>query len=409
MTEIKQSGKGKLVETISLENGAKLAYAENRDQNEAFLFSGSGDDLLAMSNFEVVSGDPSYITIADGSQVLEVLCLMAEAFARWKGTVPFIAVAGKHGNPCGAAISWHKSERAILNALRGDSVAVMGGEVVTNFPVTPELGQTLFGPPREFNIGRDKWGLDVIFAPEFSSEAVELLGRKDRRRLLANPALIGNPGLPKEEWVYRPIRGGFLKQKAPRFILTPEEVIFWTNGTPLLIDDFFSTLIVTWAACWRASSNTVALAKDGMLIGLGCGQQDRIACVRLCLERANRAGHNVLGSLFASDGFFPYATSGLTYAKDAELIAEYADKVARRYKECCFGARLSFLKEFGDLANFISRYDRREGPELLADAGCIGGVVPADGKNLEQVQEFFLEAGMNVGFVAAEHRGFSKH
>lgn len=57
----------------------------------------------------------------------------------------------------------------------------------------------------------------------------------------------------------------------------------------------------------------------------------------------------------------------------------------------------------------ISKLDNREGPQLLADAGCLGGVVPADGVRLEEVKKFFQEKKMSVAFVAAENRGFSKH
>jgi len=398
---------GQLVEAIFLENGKQLAYAENRDQNPAFIFSDGSDDPLAMSKFKVVSGDPSFITMADGSQVEDILCLLVESFARWMGSVPFIVVAGKHGNPCGAAIDWSDPKKAIQKTLLGDPVAVMGGEVVVNFPITAKLGKVLFAPGPKIDIGRENWGLDVIFAPKFSRGAVKLLGRREGRRLMDNPALMMSPGLPSNEWIYRQVRGGFLKQKAPQFVLTPREVVKYDAN---LSNEDFSTLLVAWAVCWRASSNTVTLAKDQMLIGVGCGQQDRIACVRLCLERANRAGHNIAGSYFASDGFFPYAKSKSNYVQECKMVAERARRTLEEYDNLFEGeVARTFISDFGKLASFISQLDRREGPELLADAGCAGGVVPADGKNLEFVREFFREASMNVAFVAKEHRGFSKH
>jgi phosphoribosylaminoimidazolecarboxamide formyltransferase/IMP cyclohydrolase len=404
---------GELVDTIFLENGQKLAYAENRDRNPAFLYSDGSDDPRALTRFKVVSGDPSYISMADGSQILEILCLLSEAFAdfirkRGIAKVPYIVIAGKHGNPCGAAFDWNDPAVAICKALMGDPTAVMGGEVITNFAITPELGQLLFAPSKGISIGRENWGLDIIFAPEFSDEAVDLLGRREKRRLLSNPNLT-MAWLSSEEWTFRPVRGGFLKQKAPRFLLTLDEIIHWTGGKPLSDEDF-PTLLIAWVVCWRASSNTVTLAKDNMLVGIGCGQQDRIACVRLCLERANRAGHNPVNSVFASDGFFPYAESGSDYQEACELISAKAEDCDVEFVTCLTGKpSREFIKSFADLASFISKHDRREGPELLADAGCSGGVVPADGKNLELVKEFFRQAQMNVGFVEAIHRGFSKH
>lgn len=121
--------------TFTARKVRQLAYAENRDRNPADLFATVGDDdPLAIHCFQVESGDPSYIAIADGSQMVGVLCLLAEAFRQWMGRVPLIAVVGKHANPCGAAIDWHDPAAALLKALRGDTVAVMGGELVTNFP-----------------------------------------------------------------------------------------------------------------------------------------------------------------------------------------------------------------------------------------------------------------------------------
>jgi len=124
--------------------------------------------------------------------------------------------------------------------------------------------------------------------------------------------------------------------------------------------------LIAWVVAWQSVSNTVALAKDGMLIGLGCGQQDRIACVQLCLDRAQRSHHSTAGSFFASDAFFPYAE-----AKDTESPLE--------------------------------------GPQLLNRAACRGGVVPADGKNLEAVRKFLDDSGLSVVYIDYAHRGFCHH
>lgn len=347
---------------VEKDSSITLAYGENRCQSPARLVPDKHNtDPLAMHLFEEISGTPSYISIADGDGLLEVLCLLAEAFRKWKGFVPYIAVAGKHGNPCGLGVDKDDPLIAVEKALYGDPISVMGGEVITNFTITDELGQALFVADKE-KIGRDKWGLDIIFAPEFSAGTIDLLGKRDKRRLMSNPALV-EPFLPSGE-MERSVRGGKLVQQRSPFILSPDEVVDRSGEGEMRDQDFVDQLIA-WATCWRASSNTVSLAKNGMLIALGCGQQDRIACVALCLRQAQRAGHDTIGSQFASDAFFPYATG-----------AEGAPK---------------------------------EGPELLAAAGCSGGVVPKDGKNFEAVKKLFSDKGMIVSFVASENRGFSKH
>lgn len=393
---------GRPVAAIFMEQVSQLAYAENRDQNPAFLWRTESLDPLAIHHFQIISGDPSYIAIADSNGIIDILCTLAESFRRWQGKVPYIVVAGKHGNPCGASIDWEDAVVAVRKALHGDSVAIMGGEVVTNFPISNQLAEELYAPQDDSDIGRKNWGLDLVVAPSFSEVAADILGQREKRRLLAN-SVLKDPTLPPDEWSWKPVRGGFLQQKTPNFILTPEAVQFWTNASFFKAD--FETLLVAWAICWKASSNTVALAKDRMLIGLGCGQQDRIACVRLCLERAVRAGHNPVGSYFASDAFFPYASS------EKPDFYEVVGKIMTLTKRA-----LSLEEGRGDvmgvldmLVNYIFQIDRREGPELLVAAGCYGGVVPADGKNLDEVKKVFTDAGMMVGFVAPEHRGFAKH
>jgi len=392
---------------ITMKHEKKLAYAENKCQNPADHFSVDDDDPFALHKFSVEAGDPSFTAMADFNGILEIMCTLAEAFGQSFGKVPFIVIAGKHGNPCGAAIDWDDPKVAINKALLGDTVAVMGGEVITNFPITDELGQALFAPEDHIKIGRKNWGLDLVVAPAFSTATIELLGKKEKRRLLSNP-LLTNPTLPNNEWVWKPVRGGFLRQKQYPFILTPNNVT-WIKD-PGADDDLFTSMLVAWAVCWKASSNTVALAKDKMLIGLGCGQQDRIACVRLCLERANRAGHDPKDSVFASDGFFPYAESN---EPNMHQLSQIVNCIKEKIQEAlAHGQQLHFSKALASIAQIasaITAIDNREGPELLIDAGCKGGVVPADGQKLPEVKELFERARMSVAFVAPEFRGFAKH
>jgi len=395
------SENGKIVDTITLLDGKELAYAENRNQNPAHLFSTNSDDPLAPSMFKWVSGTPSYISMADGVQVMEILCLLAESFRRTYNSAPHIVVAGKHGNPCGTAISYDSTTEAIHKALAGDTVAVMGGEVITNFPIGEKEAKALFKPTKDIN--RENWGLDLVIAPDFSDDAAIILGKREKRRLLSNPALEEAP-FPKYQWVYRQARSDWLRQAAPNFVLTPQEIKFWSDKE--MSYQNFENALIAFACCWRASSNTVALAANHMLIGLGCGQQDRIACVRLCLDRANRAGHDTRGSFFASDAFFPYAE-----AKQAVMDQDVKDITvsASDILKIVSASYHDSIKQWASLATLISTLDRREGPQLLVDAGCVGGVVPADGKELENVHRFFRDNGLAVAFVPPEYRGFSKH
>jgi phosphoribosylaminoimidazolecarboxamide formyltransferase/IMP cyclohydrolase len=391
--------------SLSLQNPRELAYGENRCQSPAHLLSTQSDDPLALSKFEWVSGIPSYISMADGFQIMDILRLLAESFRRWRGDVPYIVIAGKHGNPCGAAIDFESPLTAVNKALLGDTVAVMGGEIITNFPIDEKLAQALFQPSGDIHIGRKNWGLDLILAPGFSEGAVELLGKREKRRLLANSALQAAP-FPTERWVYRQIGTDWLRQKAPTVVLEKSVILPWDGWS--MSDTAFQNALVAFACCWRASSNTVSLAKDNMLIGLGCGQQDRIACVRLALDRANRAGHGTVGSIFASDAFFPYANSVSAWSGNdrTDLLIEMAGARDALQSPSHY---VETIQRLANIAAQISRADRREGPELLIAAGCAGGVVPADGNKLEEVKDLFRSKDLAMAFLPPEFRGFSKH
>jgi len=341
-----------------------LAYGENRDQSPAALYAADLADPLAWGKFNVLTGQPSYISIGDGDRALGVMCALAESFRFNLKKVPQIAVACKHGNPCGIGVSFESPTEALLKALMGDSLAVMGAEVMINFAIDKDLGLLLFRVPdkQRERVGREFWGIDVLYAPAVDADTIELLGKKDRRRILVNPAL-ADPHDSKQEFMLEPVRGGFLRQKSYHYILDFSNL---HSQTGKMSESQKIDAIIAWAAAWRSVSNTVALAKEGMLIGLGCGQQDRIACVQLCLDRAKRAGHDTTGAIFASDAFFPFA---------------------RRKRE----------------------EDPREGSELLWEALCAGGIVPYDGKNAQEVYDFFNQHHLLVGFLPPEHRGFFGH
>lgn len=391
----------------------ELAYAENKHQNPAWLKPGDIDDPLAMRHFfdpttgRPLCGHPSYIAVADGHTVLDLMCYLAETFRQnYTGNVPYITIVGKHANPCGAAIDWGSPLVALNKALYGNPVAAMGGELITNFALTDELGQAAYAPEKQ-DIGRKAWGMDVILAPDASATTVELMGKKEKRRILVNPHLAA-PFMPREQRVVKILRGGDqLVQGAPNFILTRDKIIGWGNGRPLEGADF-DTLLLVQCVVWRASSNTVGIGKDRSLKGLGCGRMDRICCTRLAIDEANLSNHDTRGSVFASDAFFPFATGNLPDIRELLLFDVTRQKLGLPPPHADDDTR-TFLKKATDIWHLFMKLDRREAAELLIDAGCIGGVVPKDGKNFAEVEALFREAGLSVAFVAPENRGFSKH
>jgi AICAR transformylase/IMP cyclohydrolase PurH len=379
----------------------ELAYAENRYQNPAYLIP-TGNDPLSMTKFKNVSGNPAYINVADTAQLIQIMSVMTASFYSTFSRIPLICIVGKHGEPCGVAIHWDDPTTAIINALMGNPVAAMGGEVVCNFEIDDISANFLFDSSM-MNIGRDKWGLDIIAAPSFADASIDLLGKREKRRLICNPEL-QNLKLSDDEWIWKPIRGGILVQKANNFILSSTSIESSIGGNLNL--DQTSSLIIAQSVCWHANSNTVSLAKNGMLIGLGCGQQDRIECVRLCLSRARGAGHDTKDSFFASDAFFPFATS------ESKLsVSAVQDLLEGKVFELHHEVKSEDIRKFtiDEIAAKIMQMDNREGPELLIDAGCAGGIVPADGNKFEEVKKLFESNGLSVLFVNKNNRGFAKH
>jgi len=339
-----------------------LAYGENKDQSPASLFR-EYDSPLALHKFEILTGDPGWVSMADGDRALGVMCALAEAFRINCGKVPFISVACKHGNACGIGVDFKYPDVSLRKALTGDPVAVMGAEFMTNFPINEDLGKIIYEVHEQHRqiIGRQYWGIDVLYAPSVDGATVALLSKKERRKVLVNPNL-ADPKLSPRMWMRREVEGGHLKQRNYHYILDLKNLAKATGN----FGDNVVDMIIAWGATWRSVSNTVALAGNSMLLSLGDGQQDRIACAQLCLDRAKRARHITNGSSGASDGFFPYA------------------------------------KRSSENAPF-------EAPELLVQAGCEAVVVPYDGVRKEEVAEYFRQAGVAVAFVAPEHRGFFGH
>jgi phosphoribosylaminoimidazolecarboxamide formyltransferase/IMP cyclohydrolase len=191
--------------------------------------------------------------------------------------------------------------------------------------------------------------LDGIIAPAFSPAAIEMLKRKgDKCRLLVNPALAS---LPKNSLDrhrrFRYVRGGFLAQPNYGFILElPPSPSFEKRGGEALgeiSDQQKSDMLLAWAAGSTSNSNTVTLVKDGMLIGNGVGQQDRVSCCQLAVKRAVDAGHSTKNAVAYSDSFFPFV-DGVETLSQAGICAIMATSGSVRdseIKKFCQGKNIA--------------------------------------------------------------------
>ncbi|MGH2690443.1 MAG: hypothetical protein ACRDKW_16800, partial [Actinomycetota bacterium] len=282
-------------------------YGENAWQAPASFFStasaASGEgDPLGLGRFEVVAGAaPSYNNLAEIDRQLQTITHIAAGFDLNFGTVPFIALGTKHGNPCGAAAG-DDPAAVIRRMVTGDARAIFGGLVMVNFPIGEELAEELL----TFGVDQGRRLLDGVSAPSFTDEAIRMLGRKgDKCRFLVNPALerLGRDSIDRAPR-YRQVRGGFLRQSNYTYVADLADPDLSATGR--LDDARARDLVLAWAVGATSNSNTVTLVRDGQLIGNGVGQQDRVSCCELAIKRARDAGHATEGAVAFSDSFFPF-------------------------------------------------------------------------------------------------------
>jgi phosphoribosylaminoimidazolecarboxamide formyltransferase/IMP cyclohydrolase len=235
------------------------------------------------------------------------------------GDQPTVAII-KHANPCGIAVGT-SIEEAYAGAHACDPVSAYGGIVASNRPVTVAMARAL-----------NETFSEVVAAPDFEAEALEVLREKKNRRLLRLPAGLAASADRVE---FRPISGGLLVQSVDRI----DAVATDDAGTAVGGDDAghwrlvageaadeatLADLQFAWRAVRAVKSNAILLAVGGASVGIGMGQVNRVDSCRLAVDRANAEGAGrARGAVAASDAFFPFA-DGLQILLDAGVRAVVA-------------------------------------------------------------------------------------
>jgi phosphoribosylaminoimidazolecarboxamide formyltransferase/IMP cyclohydrolase len=194
------------------------------------------------------------------------------------------AVVIKHNNPCGAALADSLSE-AYRKAFEADPTSAFGGIVGLNAPVDKATAEELA-----------KIFLEVVVAPGYSPEALEVLGRKEALRLLEIPA--ASEG---RQWDVKTLGGGFLVQEADLVDAAPEEWRVVTKRAPTEAEK--QELAFAWKVVKHVKSNAIVVTKNRVTLGVGAGQMNRVGAAKIALEQAGEAAK---GAVLASDAFFPF-------------------------------------------------------------------------------------------------------
>ncbi len=214
----------------------------------------------------------------------------------------------KHNNPCGVAVA-EQIEDAYEKALACDPLSAFGGVIALNRGVDRALAERL----------HERF-VEVLFAPAYDRDALEVLKQKEAIRLLE--ATEQRNYEPRERDVKR-VRGGLLVQDPDRIDEERESMQVVTQAKP---DGSQSEdLWFAWKVCRHVRSNAIVIAKDGATLGIGAGQMSRVDSVRIAIEKARQArGEDadelLAGSAVASDAFFPFP-DGPQLAIDAGATA----------------------------------------------------------------------------------------
>jgi phosphoribosylaminoimidazolecarboxamide formyltransferase/IMP cyclohydrolase len=261
---------------VGLRRENTLRYGENPHQQAALYLDPDAPAGLAQAE-QLHGKEMSYNNYVD-------------ADAAWRSandfTEPCVAII-KHANPCGIAIGADVAE-AHRKAHACDPVSAFGGVIAVNREVTLELAQQL-----------GEIFTEVIVAPSFADDALELLREKKNLRVLVAPAW--NP--PPTE--FKQVGGGVLVQLADRVDAPGDDPAGWTlaTGSPVS-PEVLSDLAFAWRAIRSVKSNAILLAHDGATVGVGMGQVNRVDSAKLAVERAG--ADRAAGSVAASDAFFPF-------------------------------------------------------------------------------------------------------
>ncbi|MDD5122392.1 MAG: bifunctional phosphoribosylaminoimidazolecarboxamide formyltransferase/IMP cyclohydrolase [Dehalococcoidales bacterium] len=282
--------------TIGLKKRQDLRYGENPHQRAAFY-----------SEATINSSYNSGVTFAEQlwGKELSYNNIM-DADAAWSTVIDFkdaTVCVVKHTNPCGLASNPDIVE-AYRRAFAGDPVSAFGGIVAMNRRLTLGVAEEMASNFYE-----------IVIAPEYDKEALDLLMKKKNLRILRSPLPPDYNGTPIPAMDYRRVKGGLLVQEADNLAEDKMEmkVVTSRQPTPAEVQD----LRFAWRAAKHVKSNAIVLAKNNTLLGMGAGQPNRVVSVFLA---KNKAGDESAGSVMASDAMFPFPDS-VSQAAEAGVTA----------------------------------------------------------------------------------------
>jgi len=262
------------------QKSADLRYGENPDQ-QAALYNPQSDPK-AQPFHQLQGKEISYNNYVD--------CIAAYRIAFEYKNELAVCVNIKHTNPCGFGLGQTPLD-AYLRAVKADPVSYFGGIVGVNRPVDKALAEEW-----------TKSFLECIVAPQFSTEALEILAKKKNLRLL-----IPNQNYLESKFDIKGYGKGLLVQEAQHGDDNEEKWEMVTEQKPQ--NQLYEALHLGWHLVKHVKSNAIVLVDQNGSIGVGAGQMSRVDALKIAIRKAEEAGLNIKNSIMASDAFFPFRDS----------------------------------------------------------------------------------------------------
>ncbi|WP_078429299.1 bifunctional phosphoribosylaminoimidazolecarboxamide formyltransferase/IMP cyclohydrolase [Alkalihalobacterium alkalinitrilicum] len=260
--------------TVTFEKKQDLRYGENPHQKAAFYRKPLGPTTSIAQAEQLHGKELSYNNINDADAAVAIVKEFQEP----------AVVAIKHMNPCGVGVG-ETIEQAYDKAYDADPVSIFGGIIAANQEID-----------RETALKMKEIFLEIIIAPSFTAEALEILTTKKNLRLLTLPIEKAN----KAELKLTTIHGGALVQEEDTFGLDEATISVATKREPS--EEEWKALKLAWKVVKHVKSNAIVLAKNEMTIGVGAGQMNRVGAAKIAIEQA---GQEAKGAVMGSDAFFP--------------------------------------------------------------------------------------------------------
>lgn len=275
-----------------------LRYGENPHQQAAFyrdLYPAPGSLVMAK---QLQGKELSYNNIADADAAWECV----KSFAPAADGAACVIV--KHANPCGVGVGKTVLE-AYNKAHQTDPTSAYGGIVAVNVPLDGATAQQITQVNKQF--------IEVLIAPAFTPEALEIFKGKANMRLL-QIELPANGDAGRNSMDVKRVGSGMLMQTADNQLvqLADLKVVTTVKPTPQQMDD----LMFAWKVAKYVKSNAIVFCANGMTMGVGAGQMSRLDSARIASIKAEHAKLSLKGTAVASDAFFPFR-DGLDVVVDA--------------------------------------------------------------------------------------------